>query len=156
MSKIYSLAYISKNAIRGDRSDIEAEIKSILSSARKNNPALGVTGALLYSGGYFCQVIEGAEAVLEELFENIQLDARHGHVTVLHFQPIKERNFGDWAMAFAGIDDEMRFETEGLLDSKDKIKAEEAGRHLVSTLDTLVRQHQGVLIDQNRQGRLSI
>ena len=48
-------------------------------------------------------------------------------------------------MAFAGIEDEMRFDAAGILDSKDKIKAEEAGRNLVSTLDRLVTQHQGVL-----------
>lgn len=116
-----------------------------MASALKNNPSLGVTGALLYSGGFFCQVIEGPQEVLEELFEAIQLDERHGHVTVLHFEPIQGRSFGEWAMAFAGIEDTMRFSTEGILDSKDKIKAEETGRHLVSTLDRLVKEHQGVL-----------
>lgn len=145
MNALYSLAYISKNMIKGDRDVIEADIKSILASAHKNNPALNVTGALLYSGGYFCQVIEGPEEALEELFENIQLDSRHGQVTVLHFEPIEKRSFGEWAMAFAGIEDEMRFDAAGILDSKDKIKAEEAGRNLVSTLDRLVTQHQGVL-----------
>jgi len=99
MNALYSVAYISKNTIKGDRDVIEAEIKSILASAHKNNPALNVTGALLYSGGYFCQVIEGPEEVLEELFENIQLDSRHGQVTVLHFEPIEKRSFGKWAMA---------------------------------------------------------
>lgn len=144
MSKLYSLAYISRNTIKGSIGAIEAEIKSILAAAHKNNPALDITGALLYSGGFFCQVIEGAEEALEDLFENIQQDERHGQVTVLHFEPIGERSFGEWAMAFAGIEEKMRFDTEGILDSKDEIKAAEAGRNLVSTLDRLVRQHQGV------------
>ncbi len=142
MSTLYSLAYISKNVIEGSREQIESEIKSILASARKNNPALGVTGALLYSGGYFCQVIEGPEHVLEELFETIQLDERHGKVTVLHFEPAEKRSFGEWAMAFAGIEDTMRFDASDILESKDKIKAEETGRNLVSTLDRLISQHQ--------------
>lgn len=145
MSSLYSLAYISKNTIQGTREQIEAEIKSILASAQKNNPILGVTGALLYSGGYFCQVIEGPEDVLEELFETIQMDERHGQVTVLHFEPIEERSFGAWAMALAGIEDQMRFHSAGILDTKDQIMARETGHHLVSTLDRLVRQHQQVL-----------
>lgn len=145
MTSIYSLAYISKNSIQGQRADIEAEIRSILAIAHKNNPALGITGALLYSGGYFCQVIEGPASALEDLFETIQMDDRHRQVTVLHFEPIEQRSFGEWAMAFAGIEDEMRFDTAGILASKDQIKAEETGHHLVQTLDRIVRQHQDVL-----------
>jgi hypothetical protein len=39
----------------------------------------------------------------------------------------------------------MRFDGAKILDSKDEIQAAETGRNLVSTLDRLVRQHQGVL-----------
>jgi hypothetical protein len=65
--------------------------------------------------------------------------------TVLHFEPIDQRGFGEWAMAFAGIEDEVGFDIEGILESKDKIKAEETGRNLVSTLDRLMRQHQSLV-----------
>ena len=80
MPDLYNLAYISKNVIRGSPEEVGAALRDILAAAQKNNPALGVTGALLYSGGYFCQVIEGPQAVLEELFETIQMDGRHGDV----------------------------------------------------------------------------
>jgi lipase chaperone LimK len=145
MSALYRLAYLSKNTVKGNREEIEAEIRSILASSHRNNPALGITGALLYSGGYFCQVLEGPQDALEDLFETIQMDERHGQVTVLQFEPIEARSFGEWAMAFAGIEDEMRFDGAKILDSKDEIQAAETGRNLVSTLDRLVRQHQGVL-----------
>lgn len=145
MSDLYNLAYISRNMIAGGPEDIEREIRSILQAAHKNNPALGVTGALLYSGGYFCQVIEGPEASLEELFETIELDARHGDVTVLHFEPIEARGFTEWAMALAGIEDSMRFNIEGLRESKDELGMQQAGRDMVVVLERLVRQHQQVL-----------
>lgn len=145
MSKLYNLAYISKNTIKGSSDEIQEEIRKILASARKNNPALGVTGALLYSGGYFCQVIEGSEEVLEELFENIQMDNRHGDVTVLHFEPIEARGFSDWAMALAGVEDHMRFDIEGVLKSKDELAMKETGRHIVAVLEQLVKQRQSVL-----------
>ncbi len=145
MSDLYSIAYISKNTIPGAREEVEAQIENILASARKNNEALNVTGALLYSGGYFCQVLEGEEDTLEELFETIQMDNRHGAVTVLHFNEIESRGFGDWAMALAGVEDKMRFDIDGLLQSKDELKMKETGRDLVSVLDQMVSQHQSVL-----------
>lgn len=142
---LYNLAYISKNAINGSTDDVKAEITNILAAAHRNNPAHGVTGALLYSGGYFCQVIEGSEVVLEELFESIQMDRRHSDVTVLHFKPVEARGFSEWAMALAGIEDHMRFDIEGIRASKDELVMRAAGRDLVSVLDRLVQQHQSVL-----------
>ena len=145
MNNLYSLAYISKNTIQGSAKEVELEIKTILDAAYKNNPERGITGALLYSGGYFCQVIEGAQEELEDLFEHIQMDNRHGSVSVLHFEPIESRSFGEWAMALAGIEDHMRFDIDGVLDSKDQIKMEETGKKLVATLETMIRSHQKVL-----------
>lgn len=145
MSNLYHLAYISKNSINGTEDDIKEQVKSILSTAQTNNPALGVTGALLYSGGYFCQVIEGESETLEELFETIQMDSRHNQVTVLHFEPIEKRNFSEWAMARAGIEDTMRFDIEGIRTSKDEILVERNGKDLVNVLEQLVKQHQSTL-----------
>jgi Sensors of blue-light using FAD len=145
VSDLYNLAYISKNTIKGNAEEIKEQIRDILAAAHRNNPAKGVTGALLYSGGYFCQVIEGPEDVLEELFESIQMDGRHGDVTVLHFEPIEARGFSDWAMALAGIEDNMRFDIDGVLASKDELKMRETGRDLVSVLEQMVKQHQSVL-----------
>ena len=145
MTQLYNLAYISKNAIKGTPEEINHEIRDILAVAHRNNPQKGVTGALLYSGGYFCQVIEGPQEVLEELFETIQLDGRHNAVTVLHFEPIAARGFSDWAMALAGVEEHARFDIEGMLASKDDLKMQETGHHLVSVLETLVKQHQDML-----------
>jgi len=149
MEELYNLAYISKNTIKGSEEEVDEQIKTILAAAHKNNPALGVTGALLFSGGYFCQVIEGEEEVLEDLFETIQMDDRHGEVTVLQFEPIEERGFSEWAMALAGIEDEMRFDIGGVLESKDEMKTLETGRNMVSVLEQLVTQHQSVLTSQS-------
>jgi hypothetical protein len=145
MADLYNIAYISKNAIKGDAEAIKEQIRNILATAHRNNADKGVTGALLYSGGYFCQVIEGACDVLEELFEQIQMDGRHSDVTVLQFEPIKARGFSEWAMALAGIEESMRFDINGILASKDDLKMKETGRDLVSVLEQMVRQHQSVL-----------
>ena len=141
---IYSLAYISKNTIAGDQDVINAQIQNILMTAQSNNPAKGITGALLYSGGYFCQVIEGPEEALEDLFETIQMDSRHAECTILHFEPIEEKGFSGWSMAFAGIDDNMRFDIDGIKASKDELAMKSAGKDLVNVLDELVSQRQSV------------
>ena len=145
MTTLFNIAYISKNAVINDEETLKREIASILASANENNPKMGITGALLYSGGYFCQVIEGTDEALEELFETIQMDDRHTDVKVLHFEPLENRNFADWSMAFAGIEDKMRFKIDGILDSKDEIKIHELGHDLVATLDELVKHHQALL-----------
>lgn len=145
MSNLYQLSYISKNLIVGDKEALEAQIKSILSSATKNNLKLGITGALLYSGGYFCQVIEGEEENIEDLFETIQIDDRHTEVTVLNFEKSEERSFSEWSMAFAGIDDSMRFDITGLKDAendKDTIAIKQVAKNIVSVLTELVHKKQ--------------
>tara|TARA_R110001583_G_scaffold41314_5_gene131549 strand:- start:3932 stop:4375 length:444 start_codon:yes stop_codon:yes gene_type:complete len=142
MSNLYQLSYISKNLIDRDRLALEAHIKSILDSATKNNLKLGITGALLYSGGYFCQVIEGEEENIEDLFESIQRDNRHAEVTVLNFEKIDERDFSEWSMAFAGIEDAMRFDISGIKDAKDTIAMKQTGKDIVSVLTALVKKKQ--------------
>ena len=145
MSDLYNLAYISKSSIKGTQAEIQEQIREILSAAQRNNPIKNITGALLYSGGYFCQVIEGPSETIEELFETIQMDPRHGDVTVLNFETIESRRFNEWAMAFAGIEDNMRFDIEGVRASKDELQMKETGRDLVSVLDKILKQHQSVL-----------
>lgn len=142
MSNLYHLAYISRNAVQGSSKDIKDEIEHILHTARVNNGKTGVTGALLFSGDYFCQVIEGQQKDVEELFETIQMDPRHNDVTVLEFQPITERGFSDWSMAFAGMESKMRFNIDGIKQSKDELAMRETGRNMVFVLEQLVTQRQ--------------
>lgn len=145
MSDLYNLAYISESTLKGDPERIQYQIEDILAAAQRNNPAMGITGALLYSGGYFCQVIEGPMEALEDLFETIQLDDRHKAVTVLHFEPTDERGFSEWAMALAGIDDAMRPDVAGIRASKDEIDTHEAGQNMVDMLEQLVVRHQSLV-----------
>lgn len=142
MSNLFTLSYISKNSINGGKQEIQLQIESILKSATKNNFKQGITGALLYSGGYFCQVIEGEEDNIEELFETIQQDSRHSQVTILNLEKSEERSFSEWAMAFAGIEESMRFDLDGLKESKDLNAMKKTGEDLVNVLATLVRNKQ--------------
>jgi len=139
-SPICSLAYFSRNAIAGTVDELNCEIASILHSARRNNPARNVTGALLYSDGCFAQVLEGRREDVEHIFENIQCDLRHSGVTVMHFHDVGERSFGEWSMAFAGIvgvSMEATVTGAGMVEPDD-IMSTEAGKNLLLALRNVV------------------
>ena len=76
-------------------------LASILTVSRANNMRYGVTGALLYSDGCFAQILEGELDAVQQTFERIQNDMRHGAVVVLEAKPVETRMFGLWEMALA-------------------------------------------------------
>lgn len=99
---LYRLIYFSRNAMTGDTDKVRTEIDSILASARRNNAAAGLTGALMFNNSYFAQVLEGPHAAIQATFERIQCDGRHREVKVLAFYRCSERGFAHWSMAHVG------------------------------------------------------
>ena len=69
MSDLYHLAYLSQSTLGDNQVFIRNEVEQILAAAKRNNPPRNVTGALLYSGGYFCQLLEGAPAEVKPNIE---------------------------------------------------------------------------------------
>ena len=99
---LYRLIYCSRNVILQPLSDAAREeaIGAILTTARRVNKANNVTGALLFTGSGFAQVLEGPREVVERTFDRISADPRHADVTVLSFTPTGRRCFPDWSMGF--------------------------------------------------------
>ena len=91
------------------------DVSDLLETARRNNKKLSVTGILLYVDGSFFQVLEGEEAVVMTLFERIGKDPRHTSVTSIICEPIAQRTFGEWTMAYSFVSEE---ELESILDAK--------------------------------------
>lgn len=99
---LYRLIYISHNEIVGDDATIRREIEQILASARKKNPQANITGALMFNAGSFAQVLEGSHDDIQDTFERIQCDPRHSHVVMLALEPVMQREFSSWSMAYLG------------------------------------------------------
>lgn len=99
---IYRLVYYSRNLIDTRTIDFEAQVAQILERSRENNARDDITGALLFNGGCFAQVLEGPLDNVEAAFERIQQDERHGEVSLLTLEPIAARSFPNWAMGFVG------------------------------------------------------
>lgn len=134
---MYRLVYYSENRISGSSSEVSEQVEQILSASRSNNEKVGVTGALMFSEGFFGQVLEGPQAAVEATFERIQRDTRHGDVSLLDYQPIENRSFDKWSMAFVGQKATASFESIGLLSGYDpeKLKAEKLLTRLVELVE---------------------
>ena len=104
---LFRLVYASRNLLPDAAA--QAEVSAILATARANNAALGITGALLFCDDAFVQALEGPMPAVEALFERIQCDPRHDHVVVLDAAPAESRHFAAWSMAYAGRRPDIRF-----------------------------------------------
>ena len=96
------LVYYSRNRAAGAPAAMDETIRGILAVSRVNNARVGVTGALMFNAGCFAQVLEGPSEAVETTFERIQQDERHGEVSLLALEPVEERLFTDWSMAYVG------------------------------------------------------
>ena len=96
MPTIHRLVYVSA----ATTPFTDNELNELLTVARKNNHARGVSGMLLYHGGSFIQVLEGDQAEVETIFAKIEQDPRHENASVLLKGDVEERTFEAWAMGY--------------------------------------------------------
>ena len=73
-------------------------LNAILKMSTQNNPGLGVTGVLCFSGTIFLQVLEGGRSQVSTLYNRIAQDPRHREIVLLSYDEIDERSFAGWAM----------------------------------------------------------
>ncbi len=73
-------------------------LSAILSTARRNNPLHGITGALICRHDVYLQLLEGDAEAVDPLFERISKDNRHLAVTLLSRTETGDRLFPDWDM----------------------------------------------------------
>lgn len=114
------------------------EVDRILERARHHNSLRGVTGALLFTGGHFAQLLEGSREALADTMAEIKADARHEAVTLLIDGEASSRRFEAWTMAYLeapGADDLI----EQLL-AAGAVPAERAERLLRLMLESAAHQ----------------
>ncbi|MGE0222214.1 MAG: BLUF domain-containing protein [Acetobacteraceae bacterium] len=98
--RIYQLVYLSRSRMSAQPEDVAEELRDILAVARTFNARAGITGALLFSGERFAQVLEGPRQAVLTLMDHIRCDRRHHDVVILQEGYVAVRNFGSWSMAF--------------------------------------------------------
>ena len=93
------LIYASKNKIEVD---VDVGCGQIVAAATIRNAQLNLTGALIFTGTHFAQVLEGDPKNIDILMASVKRDPRHQMLSVVHQSPAAERLFPDWKMAYQG------------------------------------------------------
>ena len=73
-------------------------LEEILTKSRANNPAIGVTGNLIYHSDLFLQLLEGPHLAVHKLYQTILADNRHADIVKLRDETSSRRLFASWAM----------------------------------------------------------
>jgi Sensors of blue-light using FAD len=77
----------------------------IIRVAHNRNSSFGLTGALLFSDGWFVQVLEGESFCVRERYARIASDPRHEQVDLRQQITIEEPAFpGEWMALKSGSD----------------------------------------------------
>ncbi|ODU70048.1 MAG: hypothetical protein ABT11_09685 [Novosphingobium sp. SCN 66-18] len=92
--------YISVSALPADAQ--AAAIDAIVDVSRSRNAGLDVTGALIFSGSRFAQLIEGPADSVATLRAAIKRDVRHRNVTTIEAGTSGARLFAGWSLAYSG------------------------------------------------------
>lgn len=97
---LFSLLYLSRSTAPPNAAT--GIVDEIVATARTHNPSHGLTGALLFTGEHFAQVLEGTACAIDSLMINVCKDPRHTEIVVVAREPIVTRRFGHWSMAYSG------------------------------------------------------
>jgi hypothetical protein len=81
------------------------ELSDLFVRARSNNQRRNITGALLVTGRWFVQVLEGEEEQVRSLYARIGTDPRHDEIELLSETRADNRIFARWSMARVAVDD---------------------------------------------------
>lgn len=143
MTDLYRLVYTSRNLVAGEEGGQQVAVAGLLAVSKRNNARVGVTGALLFNGGSFAQVLEGSKAAVETTFERIQRDPRHSDVSVLQCEPVAARGFPNWSMGFVGNSPRGRALWTEIARTTNFDLSRLEGNVLFNTLLTIVKEEEG-------------
>ena len=99
---VHCIAYRSIPVFTGPVRDYLVEVDRMLATARRRNPEVGVTGALLFNEDWFVQILEGDRNAVYATYNRIAQDARHEGVELLVDTTNPARLFPEWSMGFVG------------------------------------------------------
>ena len=94
------LLYISESRI--EPANAQMIVQQIVAKSVSNNATTNLTGALLFTGTHFAQILEGTPHSIDQLLVDLCNDPRHQNFHVADRSAIEARKFPDWAMAYSG------------------------------------------------------
>jgi Sensors of blue-light using FAD len=129
---LFNMVYCSRATAGVD----DAAVARIIETARRWNPAQGITGLLVFGGGIFFQWLEGPRDNVTQLMANLKSDPRHERIVLLSStEEVRERLFPDWDMELVTGADIRDVLLDALGDAKDESNTA-ALRLLLEQLDS--------------------
>lgn len=113
----YRLLYVSRSLIADCHT--RGAIARILMASYRNNSRQGVSGALMYSGEHFVQILEGEKRVVETLLDRIAADWLHCDLDVVAARHASSRMFKLWTMAYCGATNRVQSYIARLVQERD-------------------------------------
>lgn len=113
------------------------ELEAIQRTARDFNALDGITGLLVFNGTHFLQIIEGAEAAIDELVERLRRDRRHSAIEVRDERRVEQRSFPEWSMELVRVSTDQS-------EAKDTIRTRIPASISDDVRDRLLRMTEGV------------
>lgn len=95
-----SVLYISTSRL--DPSTASSVVEALTADSIARNAERDLTGALIFTGTHFVQILEGQPAAIETLLRSLRADDRHDELTIIERTPLSARRFSGWRMAYAG------------------------------------------------------
>ena len=124
----------------GTEDQVKQDLMHITAVAKVENAKRQITGVLFYMAGKFLQVLEGEEAHLRQLMQNIEKDDRHNNVEYLIDTSIEKRGFYDWNMDSFNFENGQKFN----IDNMRKL-SESFSQNLLPRSDMLVMYYKKLL-----------
>ncbi len=129
---LYHFVYCSRAADGVD----DAEVGRIVETARRHNPARGITGVLVFGSGVFFQWIEGPAAQIQKLIASLHGDSRHYDIVSLsQSEEERERLYPNWDMEKVEPQD-IRLVLQEALESAEDINNVAALTRILKQLDS--------------------
>jgi hypothetical protein len=129
---LYNVVYCSKATAGVDAAGVDA----IIACSRKNNPARGITGLLVFGSGVFFQWLEGPRDNVLHLLGSLRKDPRHESIVLLNEnEEIRERLFPDWDMELVEAPEIRDVLEDALATAEDTGGNAQALRQMLEELD---------------------
>lgn len=97
----HSVLYVSKSTL-GSSASVYETVQQIAKASALANSRIAITGAMLFTGTHFVQILEGDLAEIDRLLAVIERDTRHTELRITERKSIAQRRFPTWTMAYMG------------------------------------------------------
>ena len=132
-----TLTYASVSGLEPEMA--QAAVEAMVAKARISNAANDITGALLFTGTHFVQVLEGDAGPIDTLLRKLHADNRHDGLIITSRASLTKRRFAGWDMAYSGPSQFVTMRVSRMFNKADPAGQRNASRWLIDLMRQLAQ-----------------